>query len=98
MTRAVLKVPYNLEMIVLTLTWIGLACWIVCFWWMHRISSRQDTMLKELHDVARRIEDVSKKEHDLIQEVHPQVSEIKEKVESVAEAVSPAGGQTKERS
>ena len=29
-------------MIVFTLTWIGLGCWGVCFWWMHRISSRQD--------------------------------------------------------
>jgi hypothetical protein len=76
-------------MIVLTLTWIGLACWPICFWWMHRISSRQDTMLKELHEMTERIEHLSKVEHDLIQEVHPKVSEIKEHVETVADAVSP---------
>jgi hypothetical protein len=75
-------------MIVLVLTWSGIACWIVCFWWMHRISTRQDAMLNELHEVATRIERLSQAEHDLIQEVHPQVSEIKEHVESVAEAVS----------
>jgi hypothetical protein len=72
---------------VITLTWLNLAFWGVCFWWMHRISSRQDLLLKELHDITRRIEHVSQAEHDLIQEVHPQVSEIKERVKNVAEAV-----------
>jgi predicted nucleic acid-binding Zn-ribbon protein len=76
-------------MLVLALTWIGLACWMVCFWWMHRISSRQDTMLKELHEVTGRIEKLSKAEHDLIKDVHPQVNEIKEQIETVASAVAP---------
>ena len=76
-------------MVVITLTWIGIGCWLVCFWWMHRISSRQNAMLKELHDVTQRIEQLSQAEHDLIREVHPQVSEIKAHVENVAEAVSP---------
>jgi hypothetical protein len=79
----------NLETTALALGWVGIACWLVCFWWMHRISARQDTMLKELHEVAKRIEQLSKAEHDLIREVHPQVGEIKEKVDDVAEAVSP---------
>jgi hypothetical protein len=76
-------------MVVVTLTWIGIGCWLVCFWWMHRISSRQNAMLKELHEVTKRIEQVSKAEHDLIREVHPQVGEIKEQVESVVDAVAP---------
>jgi hypothetical protein len=76
-------------MIILVLTWIGLACWLVCFWWMRRISSRQDTMLNELHEMTQRIERLSEAEHDLIRDVHPQVGEIKEHVESVKEAVSP---------
>lgn len=71
------------------LTWVGLGCWVVCFWWMHRISSRQEAMLRELHDVIRRIEEISKSEHEMIQEVHPQVGEIKEHVETMKEAVSP---------
>ena len=75
------------DMIALTLTWIGTACWIVCFAWMHRISSRQDTVLKELHGMTKRIEQLSKAEHQLIQEVHPQVGVIKEQVENVAQAV-----------
>ena len=75
------------DMIVLTLTWIGMACWIVCFLWMHRISSRQDTLLKELHGMTTRIEKLSKAEHELIQEVHPQVGVIKEQMENVAQAV-----------
>jgi hypothetical protein len=82
-------------MIVLTLTWIGIACWMVFFWWMHRISSRQDAMLKELHEVTTRIEHLSKVEHDLIQEVHPQVSKIKEHVENVAQKVSDDSDQKK---
>ena len=77
------------EMMVLTLTWTGIACWIVCFWWMHRISSRQDTLLKELHEMTTRIERLSSAEHDLIREVQPQVSEIKEHVQNVAHAVKP---------
>jgi len=48
-------------------------------------------MLKELHEMTRRIEQLSQAEHDLIREVHPQVGEIKEHVENVAEAVSPGG-------
>ena len=76
-------------MIILVLTWIGIGCWCVCFWWMHRISSRQDTVLKELHEMTERIEQISKEGHELMRDVHPQVGEIKEHVESVKEAVSP---------
>jgi hypothetical protein len=78
----------NLDAIALVLSFIGTLCWIVCFWWMHRISSRQDTTLEELHEMTARIEKLSRAEHDLIRDVHPQVSEIKEKVENVREAVS----------
>ncbi len=45
-------------------------------------------MLKELHDVTKRIEKLSKAEHDLIQEVHPKVEQIKESVKDVSEKVS----------
>ena len=67
---------------------IGTVCWAVCFWWMHRISSRQDAMLEELREVTTRIEKLSRAEHDLISDVHPQVSEIKEQVENVRQVVS----------
>jgi hypothetical protein len=65
---------------------------------MHRLSSRQEAMLKELHEVATRIEGLSRAEHDLIREVHPKVSEIKDKVDDVAEAVSPGNSDTKRSS
>ena len=74
------------------LGWIGTACWAVCFWWMHRLSSRQEVMLKELHEVTKRIEKLSKAEHDLIREVHPKVDEIKESVKDVSDAVSSQKG------
>jgi hypothetical protein len=76
-------------MIVVVLTWVGIGCWCVCFWWMHRISSRQDSLLEELHEMATRIEKLSQAEHDLIRDVHPKVGEIKERVEDVRKAVSP---------
>ena len=79
---------YDVQTVAMVLAWVGTACWVVCFWWMHRLSSRQETMLKELGDVARRIEKLSKAEHDLIREVHPKVEEIKESVEEVADKVS----------
>lgn len=79
---------FDVQTIALILAWIGTACWAVCFWWMHRLSSRQETMLQELHDVTKRIEKLSQAEHDLIREVHPKVEEIKESVKDVSEAVS----------
>ena len=79
---------FDVQTVAMVLAWVGTACWVVCFWWMHRLSSRQETMLKELGDVAKRIEKLSKAEHDLIREVHPKVEEIKESVEEVSDAVS----------
>jgi hypothetical protein len=76
-------------MVVAMLTWIGIGCWCVCFWWMHRISSRQDALLEELHEMTTRIEKLSQAEHDLIRDVHPKVGQIKEQVDNVREAVSP---------
>jgi hypothetical protein len=78
----------TLDAITFVLSCVGILCWAVCFWWMHRISSRQDSVLEELHEMTRRIEKLSKTEHDLIKEVHPKVNEIKEHVETVREAVS----------
>jgi len=69
------------------ITTISAACWIVCFWWMHRISTRQDALLAELQEQNCRIEQLSKTEHDLIREVHPQVGEIKETMDEVAAQV-----------
>ena len=79
----------NFEAMALVLSCIGTLCWIVCFWWMHRISSRQNAMLEEVHEMTTRIEKLSQSEHNLISDVHPQVSEIKEQVENVREVVSP---------
>jgi predicted transcriptional regulator len=70
------------------MTVLGTVCWAVCFWWMHRISRRQDQMLNELREQAHRIEKLAREEHDLIREVHPQVGEIKESIEAVAEDVA----------
>jgi DNA replication initiation complex subunit (GINS family) len=79
----------NVEAMALVLSCVGTVCWAVCFWWMHRISSRQDIMLEELHEMTTRIEKLSQAEHDLISDVHPQVNEIKDHVQDVREAVSP---------
>ncbi len=84
-----MKLPFDVQIAALVLAWIGTACWVVCFWWMRRLSSRQETMLQELSEVAKRIEKLSKAEHDLIREVHPKVEEIKESVKDVSDAVSP---------
>jgi hypothetical protein len=65
----------------------GALCWAVCFWWMHRISTTQNRLLRELREQGKRIELLSQEEHDLIQEVHPQVGDIKAKVKEVAAEV-----------
>lgn len=68
-------------------TIIGVACWPVCFWWMHRISRRQDSLLQELREQGKRIEKLSREEHDLIKEVHPEVAQIKDDVADVKSTV-----------
>src|SRR5262245_4780498 len=79
----------NFEAMAFVLGCIGTVCWAVCFWGTHRISSRQDAMLEELHEVTTRIEKLSLAEHDLIRDVHPQVSDIKEHGEDVREIIAP---------
>ncbi len=63
---------------------INLFCWVACFIWMYRISTRQDIVLKAITGQGRRIEKLSKVEHDLIKEVHPVVGEIKDRMEEIA--------------
>src|ERR1700685_2688045 len=59
------------------MTLVGTICWGICFWWMHRLSVKQNFLLDQLREQGKRIEKLSKIEHDLIKEVHPQVNEIK---------------------
>jgi len=70
------------------MTVAGSLCWIACFWWMHRISSKQNTLLDQLREQGKRIERFSKVEHDLIKEVHPQVAEIKEGIDAMMSAAN----------
>jgi hypothetical protein len=69
------------------MTVIGTACWAVCFWWMYRISAKQNSLLARLTEQGKRIEKLSRIEHDLILEVHPKVADIKEGMEEVIAAV-----------
>jgi hypothetical protein len=78
----------SLENLAQLAEYVGLGCWVACFWWMHRISKRQEEMLEELNAVARRIERLSKAEHDLIREVHPNVEDIKKSVHKVETRVA----------
>jgi hypothetical protein len=74
------------------MTLLGTGCWAVCFWWMNRISSRQNSLLTELREQGRRIESLSKVEHDLIKEVHPQVGQIKDGMEEMIAVVKESSG------
>jgi ribosomal protein L17 len=65
------------------MTVAGTVCWVVCFWWMRRLSVKQNFLLDQLRDQGKRIEKLSRIEHDLIKEVHPQVNEIKEGMEEM---------------
>jgi len=68
------------------MTLIGSFCWVVCFWWMYRISKKHNTLLDQLREQGKRIEKLSKMEHDLIKDVHPQVAEIKEGMDTMVSA------------
>ena len=65
----------------------GIICWGVCFWWMRRLSIKQNSLLDQLREQGKRIEKLSRIEHDLIKEVHPQVNEIKEGMEEMIAVV-----------
>jgi len=69
------------------MTLAGTVCWGICFWWMRRLSIKQNSLLDQLRDQGKRIEKLSRIEHDLIKEVHPQVNEIKEGMEEMMAAV-----------
>ena len=71
---------------------VGTVCWGVCFWWMSRISTKQNALLDQLREQGKRIEKLSKIEHDLIKEVHPQVNEIKEGMEEIVAVVRENSG------
>ena len=68
---------------------IDIGCWAVCFWWMHRISQRQNTMLEELQQQARSIEELSREEHEILKELHPTVQKIEAGVDRVEESTQP---------
>ena len=69
------------------MTLSGTVCWGICFWWMRRLSVKQNCLLDQLRDQGKRIEKLSRIEHDLIKEVHPQVNEIKEGMEQMMAVV-----------
>ena len=70
------------------MTVVGTICWGICFWWMRRLSIKQNILLAQLREQGKRIEKLSKLEHDLIKEVHPQVNEIKEGMETMIAVVT----------
>jgi uncharacterized protein Yka (UPF0111/DUF47 family) len=67
-------------------TLLDIGCWAVCFWCMHRISDRQNTMLEQLQQQARTIEELSKEEHEILKELHPTVQKIEEGIDQVQES------------
>jgi hypothetical protein len=70
-------------------TLLDIGCWAVCFWWMHRISQRQNIVLEELQQQARSIEELSREEHEILKELHPTVQKIDENVDKVKNRQKP---------
>jgi hypothetical protein len=69
------------------MTLAGTVCWGFCFWWMRRLSVKQNALFDQLGEQGQRIEKLSKVEHDLIKEVHPQVNQIKEGMDEMIAVV-----------
>lgn len=74
----------------------NIGCWCLCFWWMHRISARQEAVLDELAEQTRRIEKISREEHAILTELHPNVAAIQQGVDKVSEKVGRVEGKVKE--
>lgn len=70
--------------------WISMAsfgCWGVCFWWMHTISSRQNSVLDQLRDQAQRIEKMAEQEHAILSDLDPNVEKLQQGADEVSEKV-----------
>ena len=72
-------------------------CWCLCFWWMHRISARQNAVLDQLRNQGHRIERISKEEHAILSEVHPNVESIQKRVDEVSDEVTRVKGKVEEQ-
>ena len=73
------------------------ACWCLCFWWMHRISGPQDAVLDQLRKQAERIEKISKEQHAILAEVHPNVESIQQTVDEVSDDVARVKGKVEKQ-
>jgi archaellum component FlaC len=71
--------------------------WGICFWWMHRISARQNAVLDQLRQQAHRIENISKEEHAILSELHPNVESIQKSVDEVSDEVTRVKGKIEEQ-
>lgn len=79
------------------ITIVNFGCWIICYWWMHRISNRQNAVLEQLMMQAQRIEGMSRQEHAILAEVHPNVEAIQKGVSEVSEKVARVEGTVAEQ-
>ena len=75
----------------------NIGCWCMCFWWMHRISTRQNAVLDQLRKQAQRIEKISNEEHAILSEVHPNVESIQKRVDEVSDEVTRVKGKVEEQ-
>jgi len=41
------------------MTVAGTICWAICFWWVHRLSIKQNILLAQLREQGKRIEELS---------------------------------------
>ena len=74
-----------------------IGCWCLCFWWMHRISARQNAVLAQLGKQAQRIEKISKEEHAILSELHPNVESIQKSVDEVSDKVARVKGKAEKQ-
>ena len=68
---------------------VSTLCWPVCFWWMWRISVRQNALISQLRQQTREIEEVARDEHAMIKNAQPRIGEIHETVHQLAQTNRP---------
>jgi hypothetical protein len=57
------------------------ACWPVCFWWMHRISKKQNAMLADLDAQQKKVREISDEGREIIKEIEPKVKKVAERID-----------------
>ena len=74
-----------------------IACWCICFWWMHRIYKPTGCRARSIAKTSRTNRKISTEQHAILTEVHPNVESIQKTVDEVSDDVARVKGKVEKQ-